>query len=533
MKRLLLLIIAIAITTAMTACDGGASGTPDPGNNDPVATTPDIPVYPDKDVRWIKVTQMVPGPFRVGDNPLASISEITYYVPEDTNLMDKFTSAYGAGQAMELFQSFQPTMTEADLQTLIAQVNKDPKRFTAKIKPEVWERLKATCDITNLDRELMETTVATMVQLMVDEWNDTHTASTGGTWLHLFPWEADSPTAYRNTQTRTSRGLLLACELFTIFDGGGNDITPDIIQGFQDLWDRNTVAPNGYMGEQYDAAIAADDDDPATNADRPYAWDVVQLSDLYNLTNGYPVDYNVMCMRWFHCIANEYTGSAYADRIIDAPRGGLSGWDINGYIVAAILADRIDWALACANQAYARRGDWEGELLGDFDYTPLSWLALPEGLSLLAKYENISGEPAGALLTLALENGQDYRHRSYGYCGQILSNGATVDDSQWTGWGLIGWGNADKNIFSSSNSTVIQSMDGGLEWAYTRILKGSVGLDLDGDGDNDDGAVRSFYRGNPFNNTGAPFNWESTGEMLDGIVVSTGQLLRGPDFPLP
>lgn len=391
--------------------------------------------------------------------------------------------------------------------------------------------------VINMDSEVMYPTLNATAVLMYNQQNSTKTFNGGlGNWDHSFLWNSTDANANRNTQGVTWLGLINADKLHDIYDGA-TQIDSDIAQAVTEVLDTTDpdgagpLLGSGFIGNEYLKARAADDTSSATSADRPFAYEVVLCSRAANYLNN--PQYDVMAQTWFEGTTDELTGIQEVDRLLTAGRASLTLWDCESRIRAAAVTYNYDWAEDIITQLDNRRNDWDGVLVGGWDYTPLGWEAIGGAIAEL-KFN------AGTLSPLAQSyldesytklKGNPNHHQVLGYYG-FEQGGRTFDDSQQNGYAMLTIAHGDFFDLNGSDTTLLSRGNRALEYYKKNVLAYSQNFNLDGIAPNNDaGAILDGYRG-PIIIGSRPFNYEVGSEWLNGASDLSSRIDRYPNIPL-
>jgi hypothetical protein len=392
-----------------------------------------------------------------------------------------------------------------------------------------------------MDSEVMYQTLNATAVLLYNQQNSNKTFNGGlGSWNHSFLWDSGDANANRNTQAVTWLGLVNADKLHDIYDGS-TQLDSAIAAAVAEVLDTtgdsdgpggNADTANGFLGEMYNQNRFNDDTNSATSVDRPYAYEVVLCSRVANYLND--PKYDLMAQSWFEGTTDELTGTQEVDRVLNAGRASLALWDCESRIRAAAVTYNFDWAEDMVAQLDARRGDWENVPLGGWDYTALGWEALAGALSEL-KYNEGSSFSALAqdYLDEALANlkGNANHHQVLGYYG-FEQGGLTFDDSQQNAYALQSIAHSDFFDLHGSDTTLLSRGNRALEFYKKNVLPYSSGFDIDGISPADDaGAILGGYRG-PLVIGTLEYNYETTGEWLNGASEMAAVINRYPNTPL-
>ena len=393
--------------------------------------------------------------------------------------------------------------------------------------------------VLNMDSELMYPTLNAAAVLMYDHQDTVKTVNGGlGSWQHVFLWDSTDANANRNTQGVTWLGLINADKLHDIKDGP-TKIDDDIAASVAELLDRTDpdgagpLPANGFLGHMYNLARAADvgDNNPLTSADRPFPYEVVLCIRAANYLND--PQYDLMGQAWFEGTTDELSGDEEVDRLLAGGRASLTLWDCESRIRAAALTQNYDWAEDMIAQLDATRGSWDGMLLGGWDYTPLGWEAIGGAIAELKLQAGSISPLAQSYLDEAIDKlkGDENHHSVVGYYGFEVG-GRTYDDSQQNAYAFQSIANLDYYVLSGTDATLLSRGNRALEFYKKRVLQYSSGFDIDGVGGADDaGAILNGYRG-PLVFGGLSYNYEVTGEWLNGASELASIINRYPDTPL-
>lgn len=193
-------------------------------------------------------------------------------------------------------------------------------------------------------------------------------------------------------------------------------------------------------------------------------------------------DYSTVAQEWYDNTMSAFSVEALADYYIDG-RKSLSGWDLASHIRAALAVGQVDYAAGIAARLIERRADWEGVLLGGWDYTMSSYASLLWAFAELSdnSFNGYVGDIRDALVEAQASDGSwdDGDHQSTAYAILGLDADGTARGAQAKAWAFLrdtqddtgGWTASWGDEYSEVNAEVIMALSAldlkGLKAGYT------------------------------------------------------------------
>ncbi|MBA7612961.1 hypothetical protein ES703_20203 [subsurface metagenome] len=166
---------------------------------------------------------------------------------------------------------------------------------------------------------------------------------------------------------------------------------------------------------------------------RPYSQDVEFLVRLSK--DSKDNSYDDVAVLWYDNTITGYTDPAdLADYYINA-RLSLAGWDLASQIRATAATGNLQYAKGIADRLIERSEDWEGILLGGYDYTISSYGSLLWALHILddPSYDDEIAFYRESLISTQEEDGSwdvgDYQSTAYVSLGLSAVNGKGAKDA--------------------------------------------------------------------------------------------------------